>query len=87
MPPIGERPSLIAATFQPEVGEFRCTTTTFAGRRLPSAAGARASAAAIGIPTMPGPITAIFCTFQSKASGFRSDSGIRTSAALKRGNR
>ena len=59
IPPIGERPALIAPTFQPEVGELRWITVTVAGRSLPSVIRACASIAAIGIPTIPGPTTAI----------------------------
>src|SRR6186713_2648773 len=68
-PPIGERPSLIASIFQPEVGELRCTTTTRGGGD-PSVAGDTERSAAMGIPTIPGPTTAIFLVFMTLPSGF-----------------
>src|SRR5690606_12039459 len=57
-------PLLMAPTFHPEVGEFRWITVTVAGWSLPSRMRAWASMAAMGIPTMPGPTTAIFRTDQ-----------------------
>jgi hypothetical protein len=73
---MGERPALMASTFQPEVGEARCTTMTPAGDGAPSVTRAWASSAAMGMPTMPGPMTPIFRTSQ-RASAPSSDSGIR----------
>jgi hypothetical protein len=55
---------LIVATFQAEVGDCRWMTTTVAGLFDPILIFACASNAAMGMPTIPGPTTAIFCTFQ-----------------------
>src|SRR5689334_19273186 len=65
-PPMGDSPRLIASTFQPDVTESRCTTTT-SGGSCPRI-GALARSAAIGVPTMPGPITTIFLTCHSRPS-------------------
>ena len=61
-PPIGDRPALMASTFHPDDADARCTATTRAGSSAPSLMRAAASMAAIGIPTIPGPITPIFLT-------------------------
>ena len=63
-PPMGDLPELMASTFQPDVGELRWTTSTVAGSVPPSRMRACASSAAMGMPTMPGPTTAIFFTCQ-----------------------
>ena len=60
IPPMTDLPALMAGTFQPEVRELRCRTTTLAGVSEPSLMRALASRAAIGMPTIPGPMTAIF---------------------------
>src|SRR4030095_6599582 len=57
-PPIGDCPALIALTFQPDESDGRCTTTTRGGGE-PSVPATEARSAAIGIPTVPGPTTAI----------------------------
>jgi hypothetical protein len=49
----------MAFTFQPDVVDRRCTTTTLGGGD-PAAAGVDASTAAIDIPIFPAPTTAIF---------------------------
>jgi hypothetical protein len=35
MPPIGDRPSLIASTFQPDVGELRRSSFSISLRAIP----------------------------------------------------
>ena len=67
--------ALIASTFQAEVGDARWTTVTTAGESEPSLTRARASRAAMGIPTIPGPTTPIFRTCQRLSACSRS-SGI-----------
>src|SRR5262245_4481150 len=58
LPPTGDRPALMASTFQPDDADGRCTTTTRGGGE-PSVPVAEARRAAIGMPTVPGPTTAI----------------------------
>src|SRR5271168_2935464 len=76
IPRIGETPELIASTFQAEVGDFRCTTRTFAGCSDPSLMRALANMAAMGIPTIPGPITQILRSCQFLTLLFSIVSGI-----------
>ena len=64
IPPMTDLPELMALTFQPDVGELRWTTSTRAGLSVPILIRALASMAAMGMPTMPGPMTAIFSIFQ-----------------------
>ena len=73
---MGDRPALMAPTFQPEVGELRWITVTVAGWSLPSRIRAWASIAAIGIPTMPGPTTAMRRTDHSVTRWSVNVSGI-----------
>jgi hypothetical protein len=54
----------MASTFQPEWTELRWMTTTFAGSSDPILIFEFANILAIGIPTIPGPITPILRTAQ-----------------------